>query len=163
MLMNNKGFTLIELLGVVLLLAILLVVSVPTIQSIITGSKTKSLELIKDNVKTALESYVSEYGCTRDGNSVEWTTFSMCQCTLYPVHTCDTCGVTHAECNSITMNDLIAKGALQANSINEQGESIKKIINPVTNEEADFTLKVKRVPIPDEAGVYKYTYDVTGE
>ena len=57
---KNKGFTLIELLAVIVLLAILMVISVPKILNVIENSKKSaaesSIKLVKDAIKTQVTS-----------------------------------------------------------------------------------------------------------
>jgi len=58
--MNRKGFTLIELLGVVLILAMLGVVVVPTISKVISDNKRELYDVQINNIKSGASNFVSE-------------------------------------------------------------------------------------------------------
>lgn len=56
--MNRKGFTLIELLGVIIVLAIVLLVAVPSISNAYKNSKLKSEEIFVERLSDVIDSYV---------------------------------------------------------------------------------------------------------
>ena len=58
--LNKKGFTLIELLGVLVILGLILVFTMPDIINKINLGNKNTYEMLKENMKTAAESYVNE-------------------------------------------------------------------------------------------------------
>lgn len=56
--MNRKGFTLIELLGVIIVLAIVLAIAVPSISNAYKNSKLKSEEIFVERLSDVIDSYV---------------------------------------------------------------------------------------------------------
>jgi len=56
--MNRKGFTLIELLGVIVVLAIVLAIAVPSISNAYKNSKLKSEEIFIERLSDVIDSYV---------------------------------------------------------------------------------------------------------
>ncbi|MBQ8192623.1 MAG: type II secretion system protein [Bacilli bacterium] len=56
--MNRKGFTLIELLAVIVVLAIVLAIAVPSISNAYKNSKLKSEELFVERLSDVIDSYV---------------------------------------------------------------------------------------------------------
>lgn len=83
--MNKKGFTLIELLAVIVLIAIVSVIVVPSMLSTVNTTKDASYNMLVKNIVTASENYyqeceygdlsdVSKYGaCTINNNTIETT------------------------------------------------------------------------------------------
>jgi prepilin-type N-terminal cleavage/methylation domain-containing protein len=58
--MRKNGFTLIELLGVIVILAMLGVIIVPTINKVITDNKNELYEVQIRNIKSGVSNFVSE-------------------------------------------------------------------------------------------------------
>lgn len=58
---NNKGFTMIELLGAIVILAILMLIAIPTVNSLIQGSKVKYYNTQRKNLETAAKSYLKNH------------------------------------------------------------------------------------------------------
>lgn len=58
--MNKKGFTLIELLATITLLAIIVAIAVPAVNTAITKSKKNNCEKLEKSIIRAAESYVSD-------------------------------------------------------------------------------------------------------
>ncbi|MGE5456384.1 MAG: LamG domain-containing protein [Ignavibacteriales bacterium] len=57
---NKKGFTLVELIGVILILSILLLITVPAIIELLDNSKTKKSEELSQSLELAAETYVEQ-------------------------------------------------------------------------------------------------------
>lgn len=57
---NKKGFTLVELIGVILVLSILLLITVPAIIELLSNSKNKKLEELSTILELAAETYVEQ-------------------------------------------------------------------------------------------------------
>lgn len=70
--MNRKGFTLIELLVTVTLLAIIVLIAIPAVNTIIGKNKKDNCKVLKDSVIRAAELYVSDnkYTVFSSSNSV---------------------------------------------------------------------------------------------
>lgn len=58
--MNDKGFTLIEMLAVVIILAILTMIMVPTVNTIITKSQEENYKNLKNSILSAAKVYLSD-------------------------------------------------------------------------------------------------------
>lgn len=58
--LNKKGFTLMELLAVIVILAIIFAVAIPSISSSVERSKTKQLNAKIEVIKAAGEVYISD-------------------------------------------------------------------------------------------------------
>ena len=73
--MNRKGFTLIELLGVIIVLAIVLLLAVPSISNAYKNSKLKSEEIFVERLSDVIDSYVklnsSSISFTSDGEATK--------------------------------------------------------------------------------------------
>ena len=78
---KNQGFTLIELLAVIIILSLIIMISSPTIVSIINNTKAKSSELSYNNIKKSSTLYVKEspYDITwaQSDNDNEYTCVSL--------------------------------------------------------------------------------------
>ena len=59
--LNNKGFTLVEVLAVVVILAILTSIAVPTVGRLITRNREEGYEKLKTNIMMATKNYFSDY------------------------------------------------------------------------------------------------------
>lgn len=68
--MKNKAFTLIELLGVIVILSVLAVITVPLITSSITSSKQNLHDRQIEMIKNAAERYVTDNALTFNDNQV---------------------------------------------------------------------------------------------
>ena len=75
--MNRKGYTFIELLGVIVLLGIVLVISIPSITGALKGSRVKSEEVFLDKLSDTIDSYVTmnsnelAFTYIKDGNKTD--------------------------------------------------------------------------------------------
>lgn len=58
--MNKKGFTLVELLATIALLAIIMMIAIPTVNGIIEKNKKKNCQILNDNIIEAAELYISD-------------------------------------------------------------------------------------------------------
>lgn len=74
---NNKGFTLIELLGVMVILATVVAIAIPTISTTLNKQKEKDIEHNKEQVVSKVELYYDKI--KKDLNSAG-TTFSKGNC-----------------------------------------------------------------------------------
>lgn len=83
--MNKKGFTLIELLAVIVLIALIAVLVMPSVLDSFEASKETSYNVLLGNIKTAAETYYQEceygdlsdstkygsYACTIKNNTID--------------------------------------------------------------------------------------------
>lgn len=79
--MNNKGFSLVELIIVIAIMAILVGVLAPQFVKYVEQSRESSDLQAVEECKTAIETYVADYGCTGSatvapggkGTGISWT------------------------------------------------------------------------------------------
>lgn len=95
--MEKKGFTLIELLGVIVVLSIIGLITVPIITSVVNDSKDKALAAQQDAVKRAAKHYV-------DAN-------------IYGMPTCTAAAGSTCLAKQITIGELKNAGFLEASDI----------------------------------------------
>ena len=75
---NNKGFTLIEVLAVIVILALLMAIMVPSVNSILEKNKKSSYEDLKKSILQAAKMYMSDHrydvsvsgSCSEDNTSL---------------------------------------------------------------------------------------------
>lgn len=131
--MNRKGFTLIELLITLGILALLLVIAVPSVISNLNRGKEKSYDIMKENMKSAAQSYITE--CRYASSSV-----------------CDSSVNWNGDSFVFSAIELASKGFLSVSGDLADGQ---KIYNPMTKKDVSDCLKVY-VSINSS----KYTYNV---
>ncbi|MGM9881334.1 MAG: type II secretion system protein [Bacilli bacterium] len=157
--MNKKGFTLIELLAVIVLIAIISVIVVPSMLSTVDASKNASYNMLVKNIVTASENYYQEceYGDLSDNI-----------CTIN-TQTC-----TDEEGNSYTYNyietnlgTLANTGFLTVSDVEEdENNKDKKVVkDPRTDEDLSnciIIIKKNVEEITDSNGIEntKVTYKI---
>lgn len=77
--MNKKGFTLIELLAVIVLIALIAVLVMPSVLDSFEASKETSYNVLLENIKTAAETYYQE---CEYGNLSDSTKYGSYACTI---------------------------------------------------------------------------------
>ena len=139
--MNRKGFTLIELLAVIILIAIIAVLIIPSVLNSVEKSKETSYNILIKNIITASESYYQEceYG---DLSNVE--KYGVYKCTL------------NGSAINTTLGALANTGMLKVNDLNV---TEKKIINPKTDKDIS-NCEIIIEKSKDTNG--KVTYEVKG-
>lgn len=133
--MKNRGFTLVELLAVIAILAIILMVVVPSILKSYDNSKENLYDVMVDNICDSTSNYYEEYKsglikldheiCTMDGDR---------------------------ESCSIDINDLIKSKYLNSN-----------LKNPLTNKDISFSdvkITLSSTGVLDTNNNETYTIDV---
>lgn len=113
---NNKGFTLVELIATIVVLAIVAGIGTYSITSIIRKSKEENYELLKNNIRSAAETFYQE--CKYSNND-------SISCTSYDSG------------YKISLGNLVTYGYLKGNTkIKEDGEDKGKytIENPLNNQ-----------------------------
>ena len=148
--MNRKGFTLIELLAVIILIAIISVLIVPSVLNSVEKSKETSYNILIENIITASESYYQEceYGNLSDAKYGSYA-----------------CSISDNKINT-TLGALANTGMLKVNDLNEE-ENEKIVINPKTDEDiSDCNIVITKVITRtiDDNGIEnkKVTYTVKG-
>ncbi len=68
--MKNKGFTLIELLGVIVILSIISLITIPVIDSSLNQGKSKLSELQKQQIIKGLKNYYADQAHLSEFNSI---------------------------------------------------------------------------------------------
>lgn len=137
--MNRKGFTLIELLAVIILIAIIAVLIIPSVLNSVEKSKETSYNILIKNIITASESYYQEceYGDLSDSKYGSYA-----------------CKINGSEINT-TLGALANTGVLKVNDLNEE----KKIINPKTDEDiSECNIIIEKI----KGANGKVTYKVKG-
>lgn len=131
--MNSKGFTLIELLGVIVILAIILIITVPNVIENLNLGKKNSYSIMLNNIITASKVYYEEceYGDTIDS-----------YCTFID------------NSMTITLQDLVSLGFLTGSN-SENGKVILEPINKENIGDCEITI-TKSVDIN-----YIVTYTIT--
>jgi len=73
--MKNKGFTLIELIGVILLLALIVVITVPKVFEVIRSSKEESMNDTIKNIEKAANLYATSIDLDTEGELPTYSYF----------------------------------------------------------------------------------------
>ena len=113
--LNNQGFTLIELLGVIVLLAVITTIAVPSVMGISRKLKQNMLETKIDLILEDAKLYGQDYLSTISGSSKNITLDSK----SYP-------------CISVSIGELVEAGYLTEDEEVDPTQD-KKILNPVDN------------------------------
>ena len=145
--MNRKGFTLIELLAVIILIAIIAVLIVPSVINSVEKSKEASYNMLIKNIVTASELFYQEceYG---DLSNEKYGSY--------------TCSINDNNINT-SLGVLANTGMLKVNDLNDKNEKIVK--NPKTGYDiSNCYIVIKKVVdrITDDNGIEnkKVTYSI---
>lgn len=103
--MKKSGFTLVELLGVIVVLGIVGMITVPIISSVINSSKDKALAAQQDSIKLAAKHYV-------DAN-------------IYGMPTCTAASGQTCLAKQITLGELKKTGFLESSDIDNPKSGTK--------------------------------------
>lgn len=131
--MNRKGFTLIELLAVIILIAIIAVLIVPSILNSVEKSKEASYNILIENIITASESYYQEceYGDLSDESK-------------YGEYSCTIKTDKENDYINTKLGTLANTGILKVNNLNERDEKI--VVNPKTDKDiSDCDIVITKV------------------
>ncbi len=137
--MNRKGFTLIELLAVIVLIAILGVITIPSVVNIANEGKNSSYKLLVKNIKVAAENYYTECEYGDLSNSDKYGGYA-CQISNNTI--------------TITLGTLANTGFLATSETNSEGKKI--VIDPrkSTNDLSNCPLTIAKTK--DEKGKVSY-------
>lgn len=174
--LNKKGFTLIELLGVLVILGLVLVFTMPDVIKKINLGNKKTYEMLKENMKTGAESYVNEcstssslykvYLIDKDSkindisnkynisNELICSSIGMTECDSNYLIKKDTVILIPYTCTAIYDKTTISAIELIYNGF-LKGNKDKRVIRSVDNKDVSTCLKVE---INYDEYSYKYSY-----
>lgn len=141
--MNRKGFTLIELLAVIILIAIIAVLIVPSALKSVEKSKEASYNILIKNILTAAELYYQEceYGDLKEESK-------------YGIYACKF-DINNNNAINTSLGALANTGMLKVNDLN--GYDKKIVINPKTDADiSECTIKITK----EVTSTFKVTYKI---
>ena len=146
--MNKKGFTLIELLAVIILVALIGVLVMPTVINTTNQTKQKSYDILIKNIVTSAQTYYEE--CEYGNLSNE----------IYGCYAC----IMYNNTITITLGTLANTGFLSVKDVDLNNK--KKVLNPKNNydiSECNITITKTKNEVTDENGIKnnKVTYTIT--
>ena len=146
--MRKKGFTLIELLAVIILVALIGVLVMPTVINTTNQTKQKSYDILIKNIVTSAKTYYEE--CEYGNLSNE----------KYGSYAC----IINNNTITITLGTLANTGFLSVKDVNSNNK--KKVLNPKNNydiSECNITITKTKNEVTDENGIKnnKVTYTIT--
>lgn len=170
---NNKGFTLIEVLAVIVIIAVLGMIAVPSVLNTINKGKDTSYDILIDDVKIASQQLFEELEYTSNGNLYHYSVTEGKLDTNIQIRTKDTNGNDldidgneNTKESQITVNfqTLVSNGFLTG--INkEEGENSNpnsKIILSPKNSENIGSCEIIITKIVDKSNNYKTSYNIKG-
>ena len=126
----KKGFTLIEILVVLALLAIIAIIAVPNVVSFFSENKTKLSEIQKNQLETAVNSYISDYCINPISNNVTCG---------FSTRIDNTTGVIGVTTSSMSLNDFADTGYLDSQAIKNNCDGTIKINSSGNIDLSDIT------------------------
>ena len=144
--MNRKGFTLIELLAVIILVALIGVLVMPSVIDTSNKGKQASYDILIKNIVTASKSYYEEceYGDLSDSKYGEYA-----------------CTIDSEKKITITLSALANTGFLSVKDVDETNE--KLVLNPKAVKEDEKNISDCEIKITKkiDKNYYKVTYTIT--
>lgn len=148
--MNKKGFTLIELLAVIILVALIGVLVMPTVINTTNQTKQKSYDILIKNIVTSAQTYYEEceYG---NLSELDYENDKACIINDNSIET--------------TLGTLANLGFLPTKETYENSNK-RKVSNPINNQdisECNITITKTKNEVTDENGIKnnKVTYTIT--
>lgn len=148
--MNKKGFTLIELLAVIILVALIGVLVMPTVIDTANQAKQKSYDILIKNIVTSAQTYYEEceYG---NLSELDYENDKACIINDNSIET--------------TLGALANLGFLPTKETYENSNK-RKVSNPINNQdisECNITITKTKNEVTDENGIKnnKVTYTIT--
>ena len=148
--MNKKGFTLIELLAVIILVALIGVLVMPTVINTTNQTKQKSYDILIKNIVTSAKTYYEEceYG---NLSELDYENDKACIINDNSIET--------------TLGTLANLGFLPTKETYENSNK-RKVSNPINNQdisECNITITKTKNEVTDENGIKnnKVTYTIT--
>ncbi len=146
--MNKKGFTLIELLAVIILVALIGVLVMPTVIDTANQAKQKSYDILINNIVTSAKNYYEE--CEYGNLSNE----------KYGTYACK----INNNSITITLGTLANTGFLSVKDVNSSNKKV--VLNPKDNHDmsnCQITITKTKNEVTDGNGIKnnKVTYTIT--
>mgnify|MGYP001047399949 FL=1 len=147
--MNKKGFTLIELLAVIILVALIGVLVMPTVINTTNQTKQKSYDILIKNIVTSAQTYYEECEYGDLSNNTKYGSYA--------------CNINNNTI-TITLGTLANTGFLSVKDVDSNNK--KKVLNPKNNydiSECNITITKTKNEVTDENGIKnnKVTYTIT--
>ena len=147
--MNKKGFTLIELLAVIILVALIGVLVMPTVINTTNQTKQKSYDILIKNIVTSDQTYYEECEYGDLSNNTKYGSYA--------------CNINNNTI-TITLGTLANTGFLSVKDVDLNNK--KKVLNPKNNydiSECNITITKTKNEVTDENGIKnnKVTYTIT--
>ena len=149
--MNKKGFTLIELLAVIILVALIGVLVMPTVINTTNQTKQKSYDILIKNIVTSAQTYYEEceYG-------------NLSNKTKYGSYAC----IMNNNTITITLGTLANTGFLSVKDVNSSNKKI--VLSPKDNHDisnCQITITKTKNEVTDSNGIKnnKVTYTITAD
>lgn len=147
--MNKKGFTLIELLAVIILVALIGVLVMPTVINTTNQTKQKSYDILIKNIVTSAQTYYEECEYGDLSNNTKYGSYA--------------CNINNNTI-TITLGTLANTGFLSVKDVDLNNK--KKVLNPKNNydiSECNITITKTKNEVTDENGIKnnKVTYTIT--
>lgn len=146
--MNKKGFTLIELLAVIILVALIGVLVMPTVIDTANQAKQKSYDILIKNIVTSAQTYYEECEYGDLSNNTKYGSYA--------------CNINNNTI-TITLGTLANTGFLSVKDVNSSNKKI--VLNPKDNYDmstCQITITKVKSNVTDDNGITssKVTYKV---
>lgn len=147
--MNKKGFTLIELLAVIILVALIGVLVMPTVINTTNQTKQKSYDILIKNIVTSAQTYYEECEYGDLSNNTKYGSYA--------------CNINNNTI-TITLGTLANTGFLSVKDVNSSNKKI--VLSPINNQdisECNITITKTKNEVTDSNGIKnnKVTYTIT--
>lgn len=135
--MNRKGFTLIELLAVIILVALIGVLVIPSVIDTAKQTKQKAYDILIENIGTAAKTYFEECEYGDLNNEVKYGSYA---CTINDDNSIKT-----------TLGTLANLGFLPTKETYEDSNK-RKVSNPIDNQDiSDCQIKITKEKVTNES------------
>lgn len=135
--MNRKGFTLIELLAVIILVALIGVLVIPSVIDTAKKTKQKAYDILIENIGTAAKTYFEECEYGDLNNEVKYGSYA---CTINDDNSIKT-----------TLGTLANLGFLPTKETYEDSNK-RKVSNPIDNQDiSDCQIKITKEKVTNES------------
>lgn len=135
--MNRKGFTLIELLAVIILVALIGVLVIPSVIDTAKKTKQKAYDILIENIGTAAKTYFEECEYGDLNNEVKYGSYA---CTINDDNSIKT-----------TLGTLANLGFLPTKETYENSNK-RKVSNPIDNQDiSDCQIKITKEKVTNES------------
>ena len=156
--LNSKGFTLVEVIAAVVILSVLMLLLVPSVNSLLQRSKNNSYKDLKQSFLLAAEEYVNDnrYNIDIDATGNVICIGSDIDIDVNGNVTCKDINDVEYTPNQITIDSLLSKGYLTPSGTDTNGEYI---VDP-RDKSKRLNLSSSYVKVNFDTTQKKYEYDV---